>query len=93
VLGDAGKNSWTHYTLCDAPDWMPHAVQGKLLREIFRTSQDGAIVLHRSVEEESLPGRHGLERHFLPMEEATEIATRLDRTRQFRRVAFYRVAH
>lgn len=93
VLGDAGKNTWTHYTLCDAPDWMPHAVQGKLLREIFRTSQDGAVFLHRSVEEGSMPERHGLDRHFIPMTEATEIATRLDRTRQFRRVAFYRVAH
>ncbi len=93
VLGDAGPKSWTHYTLCDAPDWMPHAAQGKLLREIFRTSADGAVVLHRSVEEGSLPERHGLERHFQPMVEATDLATRLDRTRQFRRVAFYRVAH
>ncbi len=93
VLGDAGPKSWTHYTLCDAPDWMPHDVQGKLLREIFRTSADGAVVLHRSVEEGSLPERHGLERHFQPMVEATALATQLDRTRQFRRVAFYRVAH
>jgi S-adenosylmethionine-diacylglycerol 3-amino-3-carboxypropyl transferase len=93
VLGSAGPKSWTHYTLLDAPDWMPNDVQRKLLDEIIRTSTDGAVVLHRSVEEGSLPERHGMERHFVPMVEATELATQLDRTRQFRRVAFYQVAH
>jgi S-adenosylmethionine-diacylglycerol 3-amino-3-carboxypropyl transferase len=93
VLSAAGPNAWTHYTLCDAPDWMPHGVQRTLLREIFRTSADGAVVLHRSVEEDSLPERHGLERHFRLMADATEAASRLDRTRQFRRVSFYRVEH
>jgi S-adenosylmethionine-diacylglycerol 3-amino-3-carboxypropyl transferase len=93
VLGAAGKNAWTHYTLLDAPDWMPNEVQRKLLDEILRTSSDGAVVLHRSVEEMSMPERHGMDRHFKPMVEATELATQLDRTRQFRRVSFYRVEH
>ncbi|HEY4013546.1 MAG TPA: DUF3419 family protein [Polyangiaceae bacterium] len=93
VLGEAGPRAWTHYTLCDAVDWMPLDVQRTLLREIVRTSDDGAIVLHRSVEEGGLPERHGLARHFQPMIEATEAATRLDRTRQFRHVGFYRVQH
>lgn len=93
VLADAGRDAWTHYTLCDAADWMPHAVQQKLLREILRTSADGAIVLHRSVEHAPLPERHGLEGHFRLMTEAAATATRLDRTRQFRRVDFYQVQH
>jgi S-adenosylmethionine-diacylglycerol 3-amino-3-carboxypropyl transferase len=93
VLGEAGPKTWTHYTLLDAPDWMPNAVQGKLLGEILRTSEDGAVVLHRSVETDSMPERHGFGRHFIPMTEASDLATELDRTRQFRRVSFYQVAH
>lgn len=93
VLGAAGRNTWTHYTLLDAPDWMPNEIQRKLLNEIVRTSADGAVVLHRSVEEGSLPERHGMTRHFRPMTEATELATKLDRTRQFRRVNLYQVGH
>jgi S-adenosylmethionine-diacylglycerol 3-amino-3-carboxypropyl transferase len=93
VLGDAGRNTWTHYTLLDAPDWMSNDIQRKLLGEIVRTSADGAVVLHRSVETDSMPERQGLGRHFVPMAEASELATKLDRTRQFRRVSFYQVAH
>ncbi len=93
VLGAAGPNTWTHYTLLDAPDWMPRAMQQKLLSEIRRTSVDGAVVLHRSVEDTSLPERHGAERNFVPMVEETTLATELDRTRQFRRVNFHRIAH
>jgi S-adenosylmethionine-diacylglycerol 3-amino-3-carboxypropyl transferase len=93
VLGSAGPGTWTHYTLLDAPDWMPHDVQRRLLEEILRTSADGAVVLHRSVEETSLPERHGFERRFRPMIEASDLATKLDRTRQFRRVSFCRVEH
>jgi S-adenosylmethionine-diacylglycerol 3-amino-3-carboxypropyl transferase len=93
VLADAGPKTWTHFTLLDAPDWMASETQQKLLDEILRTSTDGAVVLHRSVEEGSLPERHRMDKHFLPMQEATELATRLDRTRQFRSVSFYRVAH
>jgi S-adenosylmethionine-diacylglycerol 3-amino-3-carboxypropyl transferase len=93
VLGAAGPKTWTHYTFLDAPDWMPNDVQRKLLDEVLRTSEDGAVMLHRSVEEGSLPDRHGMSKHFVPMVEATELATRLDRTRQFRSVSFYRVAH
>jgi S-adenosylmethionine-diacylglycerol 3-amino-3-carboxypropyl transferase len=93
VLAKAGPKTWTHYTLCDAPDWMPPEVQHRLLLEILRTSADGAIVLHRSVEEGSLPERFGLERRLSLMSEASELASQLDRTRQFRRVNFYQVAH
>jgi len=93
VLGAAGRNSWTHFTLLDAPDWMPNEVQRRLLDEILRTSQDGAVVLHRSVEVDSFPEKHGMERHFRTMADASRIATELDRTRQYRQVTFYRVEH
>ena len=93
VLADAGPRTWTHYTLLDAPDWMSNDIQRKLLSEILRTSEDGAVVLHRSVETDSMPERHGLSRHFVPMAEASDLGTRMDRTRQFRRVSFYQVAH
>jgi len=93
ILASAPRNSWTHYTLCDAPDWMPTSMQRKLFEEVLRTSADGAIVLYRTVEQESLIERLGLERSFLPMTQVTERASALDRTRQYRRVAFHRVAH
>jgi S-adenosylmethionine-diacylglycerol 3-amino-3-carboxypropyl transferase len=93
VLAAAQANRWTHYTLCDAPDWMSDEARRTLLHEIFRTSADGAVVLHRSVDEGLLPERYGLERHFHLMSEATGAATQMDRTRQYRRVAFYQVAH
>jgi S-adenosylmethionine-diacylglycerol 3-amino-3-carboxypropyl transferase len=93
VLAAAGPKTWTHYTLLDAPDWMPHAMQRRLLDEIHRTSVDGAIVLHRSVETDSLTERHDLEKRFVPMVEASAIATQLDRTRQYRHVSFHRVVH
>lgn len=93
VLSSASSNSWTHYTLCDATDWMNEKKQAHLFDEILRTSQDGARVLYRSVEDDSLIARHGLERHFQLDEEASRLATERDRTRQYRRVNFYTVCH
>jgi S-adenosylmethionine-diacylglycerol 3-amino-3-carboxypropyl transferase len=93
LLRAAEPHTWTHYTLCDAPDWMPPVVQKALLRETLRTSVDGAIFLHRSVEDSLLPESRGFGRHFRLMTSATETATRRDRTRQYRRVAFYRIEH
>ncbi len=92
-LDAAGPKTWSHYTLCDAPDWMPDAVQRNLLDEIFRTSRDGAIVLTRSVEEESFIDRIDGGRRFKLMDEASTISTLEDRSRQYRRVDFYRVTH
>lgn len=92
-LQSAPRHTWTHYTLCDAPDWMPAPVQRRLLEEILRTSKEGAIVLHRSVEEDSMVERLGYERHFRRLEATSELATRLDRTRQYRGVHFHQVCH
>lgn len=91
VLEAAPARRWTHYTLCDAIDWMPFGVQRRLLREIARTADDGAIVLWRSVEDDDIVQRHGLGDRFVRMHEASNAATTADRTRQYKRVDFYRV--
>ena len=85
--------TWSHYTLCDAPDWMPPKVQEHLLDEILRTSRDGAIVLTRSVEQESFVERIDEGKHFQLIEEASREATEKDKSRQYRRVDFFRVVH
>lgn len=92
-LESAGTKTWSHYTLCDAPDWMPPKVQKRLLDEIFRTSQDGAVVLARSVEEDSFIDRIDQGRRFKLIEDASAKATVEDRSRQYRRVDFFRVEH
>jgi len=92
VLDEAGPRTWSHYTLCDAVDWMPPSTQRSLFESILRTSRDGAIVLYRSVEDETVVERLGLDRHFqlLPV---TGPASEADRSRQYRRVNFYQVCH
>lgn len=92
-LENAGSKTWTHYTLCDAPDWMPNEVQSHLLDEIFRTSKDGAIVLARSVEPDSFIERIDGGRRFQLLEDVSNKAAAEDRSRQYRRVDFFRVTH
>jgi S-adenosylmethionine-diacylglycerol 3-amino-3-carboxypropyl transferase len=91
VLERAPRRSYTHYTLCDAPDWMDAATQQQLLRGILRTAKDGAIVMHRSVETEPMIERLGMDRQLVPLGDRTERASRLDRSRMYRAVRFYRV--
>ncbi len=93
VLGQGGSNEWTHYTLCDAPDWMPAETQRSLLNEIRRTSRDGAIVLYRTVHDDCMVSRLGLDKTFHPLAEESRIASELDRSRQYRHVHFYQVRH
>lgn len=93
VLEDAGPNTWSHYMFCDAPDWMPPEIQKRLLEDVFRTSRDGGTMLYRSVEDDCMVERLGMTDKFIPMEEETRIASELDRTRQYRKVNFYRIAH
>ena len=92
TLAAAGPETWSHYTLLDAVDWMPPAVQAQLFSEIRRTSRDGAIVQWRSVDTDDTMKDLGLEGQFerLP---ASDIAADLDRSRQYRQVNFYRVCH
>lgn len=93
VLAEAGAKTWTHYTVCDAPDWMPAPVQRKLFDEVFRTSKDGAILQTRSVETEDLVARHGLQKRFRRVAKASTEATAHDRSRLYRRVDYYEVCH
>ncbi len=93
VMEEAGPNTWSHYMFCDAPDWMPPPVQKRLLEDVYRTSRDGGVMLYRSVEDDCMVDRLGMTDKFVPMEEETRIGSELDRTRQYRRVNFYRITH
>jgi len=93
VLGDAGRDTWSRYTLCDAPDWMPPPTQRTLLNEIQRTAEDGAIVIYRTVEDECMVTSLGMDRSFQRQNELSAMATQADRSRQYRHVHVYRVAH
>lgn len=92
VLGAAEPNTWTHYTLCDAVDWMPAATQQALLREVLRTAKPGAKLLYRSVEDGSLVERHGLAQRLMLDRERSDWASQQHRSRQYRRVNLYTVA-
>jgi S-adenosylmethionine-diacylglycerol 3-amino-3-carboxypropyl transferase len=93
VLAAAGPRTWSHYTLCDMPDWLPAQGQARLLSEILRTSRAGGIVMYRSVEPDSMVARHHLQRHFEPLSARTSLASQLDRSRQYRSVNYYRIVH
>ena len=64
-----------------------------LCEEILRTSKDGAVMLYRTVEDDCLVDRLGFHGHFKRMDKESEIATDLDRSRQYRHVHFYRISH
>ena len=91
VLNEADPDTWTHYTLCDAPDWLNEELQRKLLFEILRTSKDGAIFLYRTVEDDCMISRLGFEKHFQRKENISQLASEQDRSRQYEHVHFYEV--
>lgn len=93
VLGEGQRNQWSHYTFCDAPDWMPEPVQKRLLDEVLRTSRDGGIMLYRTVEDDCIVDRLGMQNHFRRLDDDSNLASRLDRSRQYRHVHFYEIAH
>ncbi len=93
VVAEAKPGTWSHYTLCDAPDWMAPAQQRRLFTEVLRTSRDGGVVAYRSVAADSLVLRLGLERHLQPLVEASADATRRERSRQYESVNYYRICH
>ena len=92
VLDDAAPRTWSHFTLCDAPDWMNDATQRRLFESVVRTGRPGGVLQYRTVERDSLVERHGMAGRLVPMVSETERATALDRTRQFRGVRYYRIA-
>ena len=89
VLDEAGPETWSHYTLCDAIDWMPADVQQRLFSEIRRTARPGATVMLRSVEDEDPVDAVGV--GFLEKLPHSADASLADRSRQYRQVNFYRV--
>lgn len=93
VMSDRGRNTWTHYTLCDMPDWLDDFGQRRLLDEVLRTSRDGAIVLYRTVGDDCIVDRQGAGRYFRRLDDISERATAEERSRQYRHVHFYRVEH
>lgn len=92
MLGEAAPGTYSHVTLCDAPDWLGEHEQRHLLDRVAGAAKDGAIVLTRSVSDECMVSRLGLEKRFVPLEQESRLMTSLDRTRQYRRVSLYRVA-
>ena len=59
---------------------------------VLGISAAGARLLVRPVEEGCIVERHDMSDHFRFLTEESAIATTLDRSRQYRRVAFYQVA-
>jgi S-adenosylmethionine-diacylglycerol 3-amino-3-carboxypropyl transferase len=92
VLAEAGSNTWSHFTFCDAPDWMSPPSQKSLLDEVIRTGKEGAVMLVRSVENQSVVEKCDYQRRFVRMDFESDEATRLDRSRLYQRVDFYRLA-
>lgn len=90
VLDEAGPETWSHYTLCDAVDWMPPPVQRKLFEEIRRTARPGATVLLRSVEDDDPVEETGAH-DWLQKLDCSADASLADRSRQYRQVNFYRL--
>lgn len=91
VLASAPPRSYSHFTLCDAPDWLDDRGQRELLERILRTAEDGAVVLTRSVDDTCMVERAGLAHRFVRRAADSDDATRSDRTRQYRRVDVYEV--
>lgn len=90
-LARGESREWTHYSLLDAVDWLDERAEARLLGEIRRTGEEGAIVLHRSVGDDCLFDRHPEGRHFERLDAESDLATKLDRTRQYRRVSLHRL--
>jgi S-adenosylmethionine-diacylglycerol 3-amino-3-carboxypropyl transferase len=91
VLDEAQPSTWSHFTLCDAPDWMSDSAQKRLFQAVIRAGRDGGVLQYRTVERTSLVERHGLADRLQPMVAETEMATALDRTCQFGGVRYYRI--
>jgi S-adenosylmethionine-diacylglycerol 3-amino-3-carboxypropyl transferase len=91
VLKAAGPRTWSHYTLCDAVDWMPAPIQRELFQEIRRTARPGAVVLLRSVEHADPVVTVGADA-WMTKRATSADASRADRTRQYRQVNFYEVS-
>ncbi len=91
VLAEARRDTWSHFTMCDAVDWMTPDAQRHLFREIRRTGRPGALVLLRSVEADD-PVASSRASGWLVKLPISEDATLADRSRQYRQVNLYRLS-
>lgn len=91
VMKRAGANSWSHYILSDASDWMPRPVQREMLNQIARTARPGAVVLRRTVENDCIIENNNLTDRFERLAAPSDYATKMDRSRQFQRIDLYRL--
>jgi S-adenosylmethionine-diacylglycerol 3-amino-3-carboxypropyl transferase len=92
VLSEGKMNKWTHYSLCDAVDWMQEPVQRNLFSEIKRTAEPGAMVLMRSVSNRNVIEHLGLTKNFIHLPDVSKRATSEERSRQYQRVDFFQVS-
>ena len=91
VLASGGPLQWTHYSFCDALDWMPRATQARLFDEVLRTARPGARVLMRSVDAEDIVEACGYTPRLRRLAVESNAATREERSCQYQRVALYEV--
>ncbi len=91
VLGEAGPNTWSHFSFCDAPDWMSGPTKKRLFDEVLRTGREGGVMLVRSVAREPVVESLGYGDHLVRMDAESDEATHLDRSALYRRVDFYRI--
>ncbi len=90
-LRTRSPRSFTHFTLCDVPDWLDRQEQYALFSEVARTARDGALVLTRSVTDTCPLEQLDVGARFVLDVSKTRLATEMDRTRQYRAVRFHRV--
>ncbi len=93
VLDEAAHETWSHYVMCDALDWMSPDLQRRLLVGVLRSSRPGGTLAYRSVEGGSIVERLGLQEHFQLDVEASQRACAMERTRIFQAVNYYRILH
>jgi len=91
VLAAGGVRHWSHYSFCDALDWMPRATQARLFDEVIRTARPGARVLMRSVDTQDIVSACGYSARLRRLDVESDAATREERSCQYRRVDLYEV--
>lgn len=91
VLHKAPENHWSHYSFSDAMDWMPAEVQKAVLSEVVRTAKENAILINRTVEEDCLIQRLGLQDNFVRMNGESDAGTAMEKSKLYRRTDFYKI--
>ncbi|MEX2571694.1 MAG: DUF3419 family protein [Gemmatimonadota bacterium] len=82
---------WTHFCLSDVVDWLSDGDRTALLMAIHRAAAPGARVVCRTVEDSTIIDELGLSSRFRLVEPESTEASRVERSRLYRRVNFYEV--